>query len=410
MSAIPCSAIMQKQFLSLYESAAKARVVFSSYMMKGELPRYKRIEMLDTFFLHCLYIDGVTSRKHKDPFGYYLAPVSRERIPLFRKISIPSKPWCAEDDEEIGSVALFLIDRKPFEQNGGLLHGLGTYLGYFMEADVTPTALIKYCRLMNDHLWEFEIKDDLQNVSQGCWSHFCGNNTDAHRLKIYYKGFADSEIKTWYEGKVYSPLLCLNRKSIMTTPENERTKIWKLICAVTLTALRLEPDQKVCSSYGLWLRSEMFPSGLLVDIGPQAEAPNNLQEVLSCLCQEPYVEIVKTEGGRPVTSTPAILHSDSKARQISKGGPFYRAVPESRLAATNATSAVERDLEVKVPLDTTDYELLLPALETMFMQKHNTQKTQRKCHQRCTLHWTTSKFHHYFFGRAKGGPLKRRRL
>lgn len=152
---------VQRRLMEIYRTAAHGHLVFSSYMTK-ETPQYKEIENLGTFLLHCLYVDNVTSRKLKDVSGYYLAPGSGLRMPLFRKVSVSNEPSTAVDDEAIGRIAMFLIERKPFERTGGLLHSMETFLGYFMEASVTPQTMIAYCRLLNKHLVRFGVADGLQ--------------------------------------------------------------------------------------------------------------------------------------------------------------------------------------------------------------------------------------------------------
>lgn len=145
--------------------ACTERLVFSSYVHESDKSSlFAEIENLGTFLLHCFYIDHITSRKDKDASGYYLAPGSGLRIPLFRNVPVPVEPSRVAGicDEEIGRVALFLIERKPFERTGGLFHGIETFLGYFMEASVTPKALIAHCRLLNAHLVQFGISDGLQ--------------------------------------------------------------------------------------------------------------------------------------------------------------------------------------------------------------------------------------------------------
>lgn len=80
-------------------------------------------------------------------------------------------------------------------------------------------------------------------------------------LKIHYYNIPDSEIGTWHEGQVYSPVLVLNRRAIVEGDDKEHSKIWLLLCAVILTAIRCEPGREVC--YGLRLRSNNSSDGSL---------------------------------------------------------------------------------------------------------------------------------------------------
>ncbi len=152
---------IQERIMEIYRLAAQRHLSFSPYGL-NQTPKYLEIENLYTFTLYCLYLDGFTSRIEKDNSGYFLAPISRKRIPLFQTIAVPNEPWTSDDDDDIGCVAMRIVERKPFEQSGGVLHSVETFLGYFIEATATPKDIILRARLLHEHMVAFRVADYFQ--------------------------------------------------------------------------------------------------------------------------------------------------------------------------------------------------------------------------------------------------------
>ncbi len=127
-------------------------------------PKFRELLRLPHSDLFCNYRDIVHSRK--DKIGdYYLTigPVQEVR-PQFQIVEVLETPWkdVPLDDRQVGSVALCIVDRKPFSESAARLLAVREFVGFLLPATVDPQGVISSSRLLFANMKLRKVEKEIQ--------------------------------------------------------------------------------------------------------------------------------------------------------------------------------------------------------------------------------------------------------